>query len=109
MTNEISKDLKTHVIITFNRNIHFITLNQKNKIEMLTDKERISLGESFIRVSSISEMLPIEDYYKTHPKERPQYNNVQDFKKETQLSEEQVKKNRVALNKLRNKLKIKTL
>ena len=106
MTNEISKDLVTHIIITFNRNIHFITINQKEKIELLTDKERISLGDSFIRVSSISEMLPIRDYYKTHPKERPQYDNIKPFEKLEPITPEQRAINIQKINEIRNKLKI---
>jgi len=79
MTNEITKDVLTHVAITFSKTKHYLTTLQNEKLKTLGDKERLILGNSFLRISSISEILPLSDYYKSHPKERPQYDNIKKF------------------------------
>ncbi len=74
MTN-LSKDVNTHVVITFQRSKYFITAKQ-HEILLNADSSKImNIGEATIRVSTIAEATTIEKYYQDHPKERPQYEN----------------------------------
>jgi hypothetical protein len=76
MTQEISKNVKTHVILTFQKNKHFISQAVNEQLQKLSNNDMIKLDDGrMLRLSTVAEILPIEEYYKNHPDERPQYNN----------------------------------
>jgi len=71
----LSTEVKTHVIITFNRIAHFITFKNYKIITTSGIDGFIQVGDSTIKMSSISEIVTIEDYYKANPSKRPTHNN----------------------------------
>ena len=62
---------KTHVIITFSKTKHFITSAQNETLKHLRDGDSIDLDGSRIRASTISVIMPIQEYYQNFPDQRP--------------------------------------
>jgi hypothetical protein len=75
MTYQISKDLKTHVVLTFSGSEHFINAKQELALRQMSDSDRLYLDEAMVRVNTIKEIVPIETYYKNNPEKRPRYEN----------------------------------
>lgn len=73
--NQLSTEVKTHVLITFSGSKHMITDEQEKTLRKASDQDRIYIGSTMIRVSTIKQVMPIEEYYQQFPEERPQYSN----------------------------------
>ena len=61
----------THVIITFSKTRHFITAREQMALKSLPNGVLAEMGGSVVNTSSISEILTVEDFYRSHPDERP--------------------------------------
>ena len=86
--NEISTQIKTHVVITYNDSHYFITMGQNNALKNLGTNDRIEIEGNSIKGSNISEVMTIEKYYETYPKKiaygQPTSNyDFKDFRSET--------------------------
>lgn len=69
--NELSTNLKTHVLITYNDSHHFINFKQNEALKNLGKDDRIEIDGSTIKGSNISEVMTLEIYYKTYPDLKP--------------------------------------
>jgi len=56
---KLSTEVKTHVIITFNKTEHFITLDQYKKLTTMGNDGFIEIDGSAIRITSVSEIIPV--------------------------------------------------
>ncbi len=63
--------INTHVVITFTGGKYFITKQYHNILKNLNFQGTITLNKSIIHAKNIAEVLPIQEYYKQHPKEIP--------------------------------------
>ena len=63
--------MTTHLVLTFSGSKIPVNEEQHDRLRNLGLKDNISIDGHFIKGSSISEIIPIEDYYHDHPKERP--------------------------------------
>ena len=63
--------MTTHLVLTFSGSKIPVNEEQHDRLRNLGLKDNISIDGHFIKGSSISEIIPIEDYYMDHPKERP--------------------------------------
>ena len=61
----------THVVVTFSKTRHFITARENMALKNQPNGVLVQLGESTINTSSIAEILSLEDFYRSHPDERP--------------------------------------
>lgn len=68
--NQLSKDVKTHVIVTFNGAGHFITSEQNDKLVNigLDDLFEVNDAGEKIKGSAIAEVMTVAKYYETYPK-----------------------------------------
>ncbi|MCK5061737.1 hypothetical protein KAR28_04250 [Candidatus Parcubacteria bacterium] len=80
MTYQISKNLNTHVILTYAGSKYYITAKQEIALRKLSDNDKFYNNDRMVRVNTIKEIMPIAEYYNSHPKERPHYNNYDDKK-----------------------------
>lgn len=77
MTSQISNNLSTHVVLTYSNNCYFITQKQEIALRSMNDNDRFYVNTFMVRVNTIKEILPIEEYYQNHPDKRPQYDNYE--------------------------------
>jgi len=92
--NQLSTNIKTHVIISFAKNKYFITAEQEVKLRTMPNTAIIFLeGGVQLKCSSISEILPIDVYYNSHPEERP-VSVPNDFSKYENIERQPYSKNR---------------
>lgn len=75
MTSQLSKEIKTHIVITINKNKYFITSQQEIFLRTAEMRDSIYTDKGMFKVHQITEILPIEEYYNNNPEERPQYDN----------------------------------
>jgi len=75
MTLEINKEIKTHVVLTMNKNKYFITEEQELFLRTAEMRDSIYTNTGMFKVHQITEILPIEEYYTNNPGKRPEYNN----------------------------------
>lgn len=61
----------THVIVTFSKTRHFITAREQQALKSLPNGVLAEMGGSIINTSSIAEIVTVEDFYRSHPDERP--------------------------------------
>src|SRR3990167_9190741 len=67
---ELSLDVKTHVIMTIKGSRYFISKHVFDTIVELDMDKSIELDGSWLRLSSISEILTIKKFYETFPNEK---------------------------------------
>lgn len=75
MTSQISKDIKTHIILTYAGSKYYINPKQEFALRSMDDNQRVYIDDRMVRINTIKEILPIDEYYKYNPSERPQYTN----------------------------------
>lgn len=75
MTYQISKEINTHVVLTYSGSKHFITSKQELALRGMNDNDRFYVNDKMVRVNTIKEIMSVEDFYKNNPKERPTYTN----------------------------------
>ena len=68
---QLTTNLKNYILITFTRSKYYITPKQAEDISKMGSNEKIILDGATINTSSIAEILSLEDYYNSHPEERP--------------------------------------
>lgn len=68
---ELSKDTKTHVILTFAGTKHHITSEQNEKLKFVGEKDFFQVDGTMLKMSTVSAIMPIEEYYLSKPDERP--------------------------------------
>lgn len=61
----------SHVIITFNKSKYFITAAEHVQLSILGNGVLATMGDSTINTANIAEILTIDEFYRTHPDERP--------------------------------------
>jgi hypothetical protein len=71
MSQAITNDVKNHVALTISGNKHYITQAQAEAMLNMGKDERVTIGTTLIRMSTVAEILPLADYYDSHPEERP--------------------------------------
>jgi hypothetical protein len=59
---QLSTEIKTHVIITFNKNKYFITDRQHEQIKQMSDNQKFNVNGETINTSSIAEIISVERY-----------------------------------------------
>lgn len=74
--NELSTDIKTHVILTFAGTHHPITSQQNEKLKTAGEKDVVDVDGATIKISSISVVMSLEEYYREFPAKRPSYETL---------------------------------
>lgn len=70
---EITTDVKTHVIVTMQGGHYFITERLNKQLEQMSLDDMLVTDEGVqVKVSTIVEVLPIEQYYTQYPSKRPE-------------------------------------
>lgn len=85
--NELSTNIKTHVIITYNNSHHFITIRQNEALKNMGKDDRIEIDGTTIKGGNISEVMTLEKYYETYP-EKELYKYGQPAKNESYFNQE---------------------
>jgi hypothetical protein len=69
----IAEPERTHAVITMQGNKHLITLQQFETLQILSldDMLRIDVRGTSIKISTIAEVLPLEEFYKQYPDQKP--------------------------------------
>jgi hypothetical protein len=84
--NELSTDVKTHVIITHSGGYYPITTEQNTRLEMVGLNDLIEIDGNKIKGSSIAEVMTVSKFYDTHPNKKPEPKK-DDFAKYESLAE----------------------
>lgn len=71
MTQDLTTQVKTHVIITYTKSHHFITARQRDALVNLSSDQFIEIDGNQIRGSSIAEVMTVEKYRETYPEKIP--------------------------------------
>lgn len=79
--NNLSVDIKTHVIITYAGGHYFITNKQNQDLMMVGQSDFIEIENNKIKGSSISEIMTIAKYYETYPQKKLESPRIDQFKK----------------------------
>lgn len=75
--NELSREIKTHVAITYAGGHYFITseqeemINGRHKTIKFLKTDNIRLDGCTVRISNISETPTVEKYYEIYPAKKP--------------------------------------
>ena len=70
-----SKNVKTHILITYAGTKHFLTAEQELSLRGMADSDRVYTEKGMVRVNTIKEILPVDEYYLEHPEQRPVINS----------------------------------
>jgi len=63
---------KKWVLLTYAGSKHFITDKQEAILRRSADNDRIYTDKGMVRVATVKEILPLEEYYLAHPEEKPE-------------------------------------
>lgn len=94
--NEISTEVKSHVIMFFDSSKVFITEQQRNGlIDRMTDSnvKQVDIDGQLYNLANISKVLTLQEFYNEYPKERPEPQREDQFKKYEGLDNRPVGKN----------------
>jgi len=75
MNKLATHEIKTHVVVTFNKSKHLITEQQYQVFLKSGSNRRINIGSAIINTSTIAEIMELEEYYNQNKNERKTYNN----------------------------------
>ena len=76
MTSQLTKDVKTHIVVTYSNIKHYITSEQELNLRTLGDRDKIYTDTGLLKINNIKDVLSVEEYYNNNPKERPQFENI---------------------------------
>lgn len=73
--NQLTTEVKTHVLITYSKSTYFLTKNQEAKLKYIGLNDTIEIDGNKIKGANIAEIIKIEEYYKQHPQKREEHTN----------------------------------
>ena len=68
--NQLTTNVKSHVIITFTKSHHFITQKQHDSLINMGQNAQIIVDGNLIKTSNIAEIISTAKYYETYPEKQ---------------------------------------
>lgn len=97
--NQISTEVKSHVILFFDSSKVFITEQQRNGlIDKMTDSgvKQVDIDGQLYNLANIAKVLSLDEFYKEYPAQRPEPQREDQYKKYEGLETRPIGKNGLA-------------